>query len=205
MKKVILLFFVITLFNIPILAADLKDKEFGSAETYEISPIAGIFIFEDNSYNNSLMLGVRALINITKKYALEGEIGFSPSSFNYGTDSNPSIKDDLKIFNYCGNFIYKYPLSKSIYSYGTFGIGGISFVPGDAESNNDLFYNFGGGIKFLLGAKLALRLDIKQYAPSVDVRLFSPRSGSIFFQPGSSPKADIQKIIQLNFGITFLL
>jgi len=36
---------------------------------YEISPIIGVFIFEDNSYDNSLMFGVRSLINITKRYA----------------------------------------------------------------------------------------------------------------------------------------
>lgn len=202
-RKLILIAFIFTLFNVPIFSSDLSNKKFGSVETYEISPIVGVFIFEDNSYDNSLMLGVRSLINITKKYAIEGELGFSPSSFNYDY-VNSNIKEDLTIFNYCGNFIYKHPLSKSIYSFGTFGIGGISFVPEDADSSTDLYFNFGGGIKFLFREKLALRLDIKQYAPSVDTKLFSPRSGNIYFGPKSSPKADVQRIIQLNLGLTFL-
>ena len=179
-----------------------------SPKGYEISPIIGVFIFEDNSYDNSLMFGVRSLINITKRYAVEGEMGFSPSSFkyeiDYGNRDVTTIKEGLKIYNYCGNFIYKYPLSKSIYSYGTFGIGGISFVPEEADSNTDLYFNFGGGIKLFLEEKFAFRVDIRQYAPSVDVRFFSPRSGNVYFGPEGSPKADVQKIIQLNLGIIYL-
>ena len=100
MKKIVLLLLIIAFFNSSIFSADLKNKGFGSPETYEISPIAGLFIFEDNSYDNSLMLGVRALINVTKKYAIEGELGFSPSSFNYGIfDRNSAVKDNLKIYS----------------------------------------------------------------------------------------------------------
>ncbi|MFC1693853.1 outer membrane beta-barrel protein [Candidatus Latescibacterota bacterium] len=184
-----------------------KDEKLNS-KNYEISPIIGVFIFEDNSYDNSIMFGVRSLVNITKKYAIEGEIGFSPSTFTYGIDYENSdittIKEDLKIYNYCSNFIYKYILSESIYSYGTFGIGGISFLLEESDSNTDLYFNFGGGIKLLFREKFAFRIDIRQYAPSFDIRLISPRSGNIYFKPEGSPKADVQKIIQLNLGITFL-
>ena len=204
MKKIIFLI-TISLFSLRFtsFSADLI-KEYGSPGTYEISPILGVFIFEDRSYDNSLMLGVRSLVNITNRYALEGEVGFSLTSFNYGVIGGVSKKEDLKIFNYCCNFIYKYPLSRLVYSYGTFGIGGISFFPEEADSNTDLYFNFGGGIKLSFGEDIALRLDIRQYAPSMDVRFFSPRSGSVIFGPKSSPKADIQNLLQLNIGITFL-
>ena len=52
-----------------------EKSEKQNPKNYEISPIIGVFIFEDNSYDNSLMIGVRSLINITKRYAIEGEIG----------------------------------------------------------------------------------------------------------------------------------
>jgi hypothetical protein len=174
--------------------------------TPEISPIIGVFLFEDESYGNSLLFGVRPLINISPKYAVEGEMGISPSSLKYEIDYGNGYKrykEDLMIYNYCVNFIYKYPLTQSIHSYGTAGIGGISFVPENADGNTDLYFNFGGGIKFRFGEKCAFRLDIRQYAPSVDLNLFSPRSGNIYFSPDSSPKAEVQKIIQLNLGITY--
>ena len=206
MKKLILLIIVL-LFNVhfPLYSADSINKEYGSPGTYEISPILGAFVFEDRTYNNSLIIGVKSLINITKKYALEGEIGFSPSKFNYGILGGSLIKEEnLKIYNYCCNFIYKYPLSQSVYSYGTFGMGGMSFIPETSNSSSDIYFNFGGGLRFSFGENMAFRLDIRQYAPSVDMQLFSPRSGSIYFSPNASPKAEVQKILQFNVGITFL-
>jgi len=173
-----------------------NDEEQSSFKRYEISPIVGVLTF-DNIYNNSFIFGVRPLINITKKYAIEGEISFSPSNIT-------TTKEDLKIFNYCCDFIYKYLLSKSIYSYGSVGIGGISFMPEDTDSNTDLYFNFGGGIKFLLKEKMDFRIDIRQYAPSVNLGLFSIRGGGNIFGPGSSAKTEVQRIIQLNLGITFL-
>lgn len=206
MKKIIL-FVVIAIvsFNVDMKSQD-KSNKFGAEGSYEVGPILGGYIFEDNSYNNSFMCGLRGLINITGKYALEGEIGLSSTNFNYTIENEGNIKhnDDSKIFNYCANFIYKYPLSRIAYAYGSFGIGGISFIIDKGDSNSDLYFNFGGGIKFLLGQKIALRLDIKQYAPSVDISFFSPRSGMAYFSPKGSPKADIQKIIQLNIGLVFL-
>ena len=204
MRKIVIM--IITAILIPhfILNAEDIQKRFGSNEKYELSPILGGYIFEDESYDNSLMFGVMGLLHITNRYALEGEIGFSPSSFNYRMDVGPFQKENLNIYNYSCNFIYKYPLSVNIYSYGTFGIGGISFIPEKADSNSDMYFNFGGGIKFSYWDKMAIRLDLRQYAPSVDVRLFSPRSGSIYFGPNSSPKAQVQKIIQINVGIIFL-
>ena len=68
--------------------------DFDFPEGYEISPIIGVFIFEDNSYDSSLAIGVSSLFNITKRYALEGEIGFSPSSFNY-VYGNKNIKEPI--------------------------------------------------------------------------------------------------------------
>lgn len=204
MKKIILLIIILLLnVHFSVFSEELIKKEYGSPGTYEISPILGAFVFEDRTYDNSFMLGVKSLVNITKKYALEGEIGFSPSSFNYQILGNPLNKEDLKIYNYCCNFIYKYPLSQSIYSYGTFGVGGVSFVPKTANSNTDIYFNFGGGIKISFGGNKAFRLDIRQYAPSLDVRLFSPRSGFPYVSPDTSPKAEVQKILQFSVGIIF--
>jgi len=205
MKKIILLI-VIFLFNVhfSLFSEDLIKKEYGSSGTYEISPILGAFVFEDRTYDNSFMLGVKSLINITEKYALEGEVGFSPSSFNYQIYGSPLNKEELKIYNYCCNFIYKYPLSQLIYSYGTLGVGGVSFVPETANSNTDIYFNFGGGIKISFGGNKAFRLDIRQYAPSLDIKLFSPGSGFPYVSPDTSPKAEVQKILQFNVGIIFL-
>ena len=86
----------------------------------------------------------------------------------------------------------------------TFGVGGISFVPELSDSNTDIYFNFGGGIKFSFWGNKALRLDIRQYAPSVDVNFFSPRSGSVYVSPNPSAKAKVQKMLQFNIGITFL-
>ena len=77
--------------------------------------------------------------------------------------------------------IYKYPLSESNYSYGTLGIGGISFVPEVADSNTDLYFNFGAGIKLFFGEKFAFWADIRQYAPSVDARLLLATERTGFF------------------------
>lgn len=170
-----------------------KNEEESSFISYEISPIFGMLTF-DSIYDNSFVFGVRPLINITKKYAIEGEIGFSSSKMT-------ATKEGLNIFNYCCDFVYKYPLSKSIFSYGSFGIGGISFLPEDANSDTNFFFNFGGGIKILLKEKITLRIDIRQYAPSVNLGMFS--SGNIF-GPGTSDKTEVQKILQLNFGLSFL-
>jgi len=199
MKKIILLVIILLLKgHFSSFSEELIKRDYGSPGTYEISPILGVFVFEDRTYDNSFMLGVKP------KYALEGEIGFSPSSFNYQIYGSPLNKENLKIYNYCCNFVYKYPLSQSIYSYGTFGAGGVSFVPETADSNTDIYFNFGGGIKISFGGNKAFRLDIRQFAPSLDIRLFSPRSGFPYVSPDTSPKAEVQKILQFNVGIIFL-
>ena len=201
MKKILLILFIFIFHN----SAYSQDasKKTGTAGTYELSPIFGALVFEDKSYDNSFMLGVRGLLHITKKYALEGEISFSPTSFRYNVQSEPQVKEDLNVFNLNCNFVYKYTLSPKVSSFGTAGVGFMSFMPESAESNSDLYFNFGGGLKFLFGEGYAFRIDMRQYAPSVDMRFFSPRSGNIIFSPDTSPKADVQKILQLNAGITF--
>lgn len=179
------------------------EQKTGTAGTYEVSPIFGALVFEDRSYDNSFMLGVRGLLHITKKYALEGEISFSPTSFRYNVQSEPQVKEDLNVFNLNCNFVYKHTLSPKVSSYGTAGVGFMSFLPESADSNSDLYFNFGGGLKFLFGEGYAFRIDVRQYAPSVDMRFFSPRSGNVIFSPDVSPKADVQKILQLNAGVSF--
>ena len=95
--------------DVPVEDTGKSTQSTAAAVKYEISPIIGILILEDNSYDNSLMFGVRSLITITKKYALEGEIGFSPSSFRYGIDDGNStittIEEGIRIFNYGGNYL----------------------------------------------------------------------------------------------------
>ena len=197
---ILLFIFVINITAYP----EENEEKFGGSGDYEISPIFGAMVFEDKSYDNSVIIGLRGLLHLTKKYAIEGEMSYAPTSFRYGVTGGQIIDENLNIFNLNCNFVYKYALSPNIYSYGTAGIGFISFLPKDADSSSDLYFNFGGGLKFSYWKKVALRIDIRQYAPSVDMSFFSPRSGNIFFGPGTSPKADVQKILQLNFGLTFI-
>ena len=173
-------------------------------KTVSITPNMGYLFFEQQDYENSAMFGLRFGYDITPRYAFEIGGGFSSTSFQYQLSVDDPTRDteDVSLLQLFGDFYYNYPLSPTVTAFGSIGLGMLVNNQESRAARSDPYFSFGGGLKFYLRPDRAVRLELRQYSPDMDLKWFDPRSGNIIPTLSGSPRADVQKIIAISIGFS---
>jgi hypothetical protein len=169
-----------------------------------ITPSMGYLLFEDKSYENSAVFGLRLGYDISSRYSLEFGGGFSTTSFDYDILDNELVteNENISLLQLFGDFFYNQTLTNTVTAFASVGMGTITNNQNTRPIRTDVYFAFGGGLKFFIRPDRVIRLDFRQYAPDVDLSFFDPRSGNIIVTPSENPKAEIQKIIAVSLGFS---
>ena len=170
----------------------------------QLTPFFGAFLLEDRSYDNTSFAGACISTDISSSYSIEGGLGYASTDFQFDT-GNERARESVGMLMVFANFLYHYPLADDFIAFGSFGVADMASFPESRSNRTDFYFTFGGGLKAFLRKDLLLRLDLRQYAPDLDIESFNPRGGTPLFSPSGSPKSEIQKILTITGGVTFVL
>lgn len=170
----------------------------------QLTPFFGAFVLEDERYESASFAGARFGLDISSSYSIEGGLGYVSTHFEAGNIDGPT-RESVGMLLAFADFLYNYPLADDFIAYGSFGVGDLASFPDSRSNRTEFYFSFGGGLKAFLRPNLLLRLDIRQYAPDLDIDSFNPRGGTPNFRPSGSPKSEIQKILITTIGLTFVL
>ncbi len=170
----------------------------------QLTPFFGALLLEDRSYDNAAYAGARIGTDISSSYSIEGGLGYASSGFEFDAGDGEG-RESVGMLLLFGDFLYNYPLADDFIAFGSFGAGDLVSFPESGSNRSDFYFTFGGGLKALLRPDMLLRLDVRQYAPDLEIESFNPRRGTPRFSPSGSPKSEIQKILTFTVGLTFVL
>jgi opacity protein-like surface antigen len=124
-------------------------------------------------FNDDVTLGFRYGYWFHTHLAVEGGIGFTPSSIlakaNVSGGTTASTIFNVNTYVLQGNIVYRFIAIGSVIPYATAGVGAVHFNINTASfgfltpSETDFAFNAGGGVKFRLHEEYFLRLDGRVY------------------------------------------
>ena len=171
----------------------------------QLTPFFGSFLLDDPRYDSATFAGARIGTDISPRYSIEGGLGYASSGFELDAADADEGRESVGMLMLFADFLYNYPLAADFIAFGSFGAGDLVRFRESRSNQTDFYFSFGGGLKAFLRPDLLLRLDVRQYAPDLEVDSFNPRRGTPNFGPSGSPKSEIQKILTITVGLTFVL
>jgi OOP family OmpA-OmpF porin len=160
--------------------------------SFEITPYVGALFgdsvgdqtesgvqFDSDDMDDSVSFGVRAGYNFTPVFGIEGSLGYVPDTDFTGTATdgvntvNYDVGSDQLHFHL--NAVCHFWPEKELVPYLTAGIGGVRF-DGDVTAlgvsedydETDFAWNFGGGAKWALTERVAVRVDVRDIITSME-------------------------------------
>jgi len=126
---------------------------------FSVSPLIGGYVFEgDQNLENSMTYGLGIGYHFTSKCALEGLFNFTD------TETDPGGADvDALLYRLDG--LYHFSPASKLVPFLAAGIGAITIDPAVGASDTDFLASYGGGLKYFITDKIALRGDIRHIIP----------------------------------------
>lgn len=126
--------------------------------TIYISPMLGYHVFEgDQNTDDSISGGFSVGYNVSKRWAAELEVGYTPSE----TDQKNVSSEDLEIWSVGMNALYHFNPDGALVPYVLAGFGGMYFDADGYEEDMDYMMNWGVGGKYFISEDTALRVDLR--------------------------------------------
>jgi len=138
--------------------------------TFDVTPFIGFgFGFGDAvdsldpaNPSTSFLLGAAVGYNLTTNLSIEGELGIIPDIVG------DSDRIDLGVTTFSANGVYHFDTQTKFVPYATFGLGfghmGLDIENVEDDSSTEFLFNLGGGVKYPLNDKLAVRGDLRYIA-----------------------------------------
>jgi OmpA-OmpF porin, OOP family len=135
--------------------------------TFEITPFIGFGLGFGESpalSDGAFMLGVAGAYNFTTQLAVEGELGIIP---DIAGETNTA---DISVQTFSANGVYHFDTRTAIVPYATFGLGFgrmhvelVEIRDPPLETSSEFAVNFGGGVKYPINDRLAVRGDLRYF------------------------------------------
>ena len=120
-----------------------------------LSPSIGGYVFEGNQdLDNAPAYGLGLGYHFDMHWATE-------AVFNYVDTERDTDGRDVDAYLYRIDGLYHFMPSERLVPYIAAGLGGITFDPDNAGSDNDFAVNYGAGLKYFLSENVALRGDVR--------------------------------------------
>ena len=171
----------------------------------EVTAFVGGLAFQSWGLDDTPAYGARYTHGVEERYAFQGSLGIGFPSFSgrvvdERTGEPRTVRnEDARVFLYHGSFVYGFRKIGLFIPYTMMGAGWISRHISEG-SEGELSFHFGGGIRFPLGAKRHLALEIRQFVSSIDVGGFWPSSGRVFVNPSGA-----KRTVEISAGLVFPL
>ncbi|HIE04571.1 MAG TPA: hypothetical protein EYP61_07410 [Candidatus Latescibacteria bacterium] len=154
------------------------------------------FDFGERSLKDATAYLVRYTYELTNRYALQGSLGMSFSSFS-GSVEGESVQDEpATVFVWYVSVLYKFRITERLRSFTAMGIGGMTRHIRSFRPEGRMTFNFGGGLKFLPDERVVLSFGIRSFFSSVSVGGFLPSSGFISFWPSGT-----REVLEVSGGL----
>ncbi len=127
--------------------------------SFNFSPYIGWYVFEGNQD-----LDDGPTFGLAGGYSFDSNLG-AEAVFNYINSEADSGAGDVDGFLYRLDGLYHFMPEKRLVPYLAAGIGGITLDPDSGGSDTDFLVNYGGGLKYFLTERLALRGDVRHLIP----------------------------------------
>jgi len=156
------------------------------AGSSEVCLSLAYFDFREEDLRDATAYLLRYTHDLTDRYALQGSLGMSFSSFS-GSVEGESLKDEpATVSVWYVSVLYKFRITERLRSFTAMGIGGVTRHIKGFRPEGKMTFNFGGGLKFLPAERVVLSFGIRSFFSSVSVGGFSPSSGFISFWPSGT-------------------
>lgn len=149
---------------------------------FTLSPMVGYHVFEgDQRTDNAASYGLAAGYNLTKNWAIEFDLRYTPTETDFDT---PGMKDsDVDIWTGSMNALYHFNPDGKFVPYLLAGFGGMVFDVDDTNSvpsddDEDFMMNAGAGFKYFFTENLALRAEARYVADLHSDRDYDQDPGS---------------------------
>lgn len=169
-------------------AAQAQHSALPEPNTFEITPFIGFGLgFSDDDglpdlSSGSFLLGAAGAYNFTTQLAVEGELGIIP---DIAGDTNGV---DIGVQTFSANGVYHFDTGSAIVPYATFGLGfgrthaDVSGVGDDSQT--EFAINLGGGVKYPINDRLAVRGDLRYFNVNDENPNFWRVYGGVTFRLG---------------------
>lgn len=152
---------------------------------FTLSPMVGYHVFEgDQRTDDSVSYGLAAGYNLTKNWAIEFDLRYTPTETDFDAGTN---NFDVDVWTGSMNALYHFNPDGPFVPYVVAGFGGMVFDGGDSgvgdggddgDDDSDFMLNAGAGIKYFFTDDLALRLDARYVADLHSDRQYDQLPGS---------------------------
>jgi OmpA-OmpF porin, OOP family len=144
-------------------AAQAQPSALPEPNTFDLTPFIGFgFGYSDgfDVSDGTFLLGVAGAYNFTTQLAVEGELGIIPDI----AGDTPDL--DISVQTFSANGVYHFDTRSAVVPYATLGLGfgriGVDSTSGD-DSNTEFAFNLGGGVKYPINDRLAVRGDVRYF------------------------------------------
>jgi len=131
---------------------------------YSLTPYVGGYLFEGNEgLKNTYTVGLRLGLNLTENLGMESFFSLTPTEIDYEGG------DNVRMWSYGIEGVYNFMPESRFVPFIAVGIGGIYYdTLGFTEKMNKFAFDYGGGVKYFINDKLALRADVRHVIPVSD-------------------------------------
>ena len=153
--------------------------------TFELTPFLGFGLgFSDGEglSDGAFLLGVAGAYNFTTQLAVEGELAIIP---DIAGDNNDV---DISVQTFSANGVYHFETNSKVVPYATLGLGfgrtSADFTTLPDVSSSEFAVNLGGGVKYPINDRLAVRGDLRYFNVNDENPNFWRIYGGVTFRLG---------------------
>ncbi|MDH3998567.1 MAG: OmpA family protein [Desulfuromonadales bacterium] len=157
---------------------------------YTVTPMVGYHMMDGAlKIEDGASVGVAAGYNVDRNWTVEADLRYTP------TEAANSSTDDVDVWTLGLGGLYHFQPTEPLVPYLSFGLGGMIYdFDGTSHNDEDYMGYYGGGFKYSLDDRIALRLDLKHI---LDARKDSKLS--------THDDKDWRHHLQAMLGLTFQL
>ncbi len=160
-------------------------------ESWTVTPMVGYHVIDGAmELDDNASFGLAIGYNLTCNWAIEADFRYTPTE----TDLNQGKNHDVDIWIIGGSALYHFQPEQKLVPYVAAGAGAIIYdVDGASSNDGDYMGYWGGGVKYALNQKMALRFDLRHI---IDYR----SDGDFNSQDGSDWRHHLSSMLGLTFN-----
>lgn len=124
-----------------------------------LTPMVGYQLIDGGlDLDSDASVGLAAGYNLSKHWALEADVRYTPTETDYKQNS---LNQDVDVWTLGGSVLYHFQPDQALNPYLAIGGGGIIYDNDKSSNDKDYMGYYGGGLKYFFSETTALRLDLR--------------------------------------------
>lgn len=146
---------------------------------FTLTPFVGSYLFDrDQPLEDGPVYGLAVGYNIRERWAVEGAFSAVASEYTVSSANN------VDVYNLTLNVLYHFLPNRDLVPFVTAGVGLQSIHPGGVDSDENLLFNYGAGVKYFLTEHIGLRAEVRHLLVGSDLEQDSDVVSNLTFTAG---------------------